>query len=691
MKIPNVNTSYFIAISLFFAANLNLQAEDGYKLWLRYAPLENPQLDVPYASQVVVPGGSPTMEAIRSELKKGLGGMLGHDVALSDHVTGNGAIVVGTPASSPLIASLGLQAKLQGLGHDGYLIYSAANGGHAMTVIASSSEVGALYGTFHFLRLMQTRQQIAHLDISEKPAFQRRFMDHWDNPDGSIERGYAGNSLWRWNDLPGKLDPRYIDYARAEASLGLNGVVLNNVNAKPEQLTPEYLRKAAALANVFRPYGIRVYLAANFAAPIAIGNLKTADPLDPTVQKWWQAKADEIYRLIPDFGGFLVKANSEKQPGPQDYGRTHADGANMLAEAVAPRGGIVMWRAFVYASMKSNEDRATAAYKQFTPLDGKFRGNVFVQVKNGPIDFQPREMFHPLIGAMRKTPLLAELQITQEYLGHETDLVYLAPLWKEFLDSDTYRNGPGSTVAKILASSPMTAIAGVANTGSDTNWCGQDFAQANWYAYGRLAWNSNLTAEQIAEEWARMTWGNDPQVISTVCAMMRGSRDACVNYEMPLGLTDMEDNTHYGANPPRHANYHQADAQGIGYDRGRTGSDAVSEYAPAVGERYANLATCPDDLLLWFHHVSWDYKMKSGRTVWDELCFRYNAGVDYVKQMQTQWQTLRGKIDPERFSAVQARLDQQLAHATNWRDVCIRYFQSINHKPLPAYLAQSKG
>jgi alpha-glucuronidase len=671
-----------------------LKAEDGYLLWLRYPKIDDGQLRQTYsesANGIVVQGKSPTLTVIRTELQRGLSGLLANDFSSNGMIAQGGDIVIGTPSSSPIIARLGLQSKLKALGDDGYVICSVTNSGCPVIVIASQSEVGALYGTFHFLRLIQTRQDIAHLAISEKPMLQRRLLDHWDNLNGSVERGYAGKSLWQWDELPGKIDPRYVDYARANASLGINGAVLNNVNAKPEQLATSYLKKAAALADVFRPYGIRVYLSANFAAPLSLGGLKTADPLDSNVRKWWKDKADEIYALIPDFGGFVVKANSEGQPGPQDYGRTHADGANLLADALAPHAGIVMWRVFVYESMSGSHDRATQAYKEFKPLDGKFDDKVFLQIKNGPIDFQPREMFHPLFGAMPGTSIMVELQITQEYLGQSSDLVYLAPMWKECLESDTYANGQGSTVAGILAASPMTGITGVANTGGNRNWCGSDFSQANWYAFGRLAWDNSLTADQIADEWIRMTWGNDPKVVSTILAVMRGSWEDCVNYEMPVGLTDMEEpGHHYDPDPARFQNYHQADVQGIGYNRGRTGSAAVSEYAPPVGDKYDNLATCPDDLLLWFHHVSWDYKMKSGRTVWDELCFRYNAGVEHVKQMQEKWESLRGGIDPERFAAVQKKLSAQLAHATNWRNKCIRYFQSINHQPLPAYLEQAK-
>ncbi len=684
---------------LFVLGACPVQGEDGYRLWLRYELIGNSALRGSYSagiSEIVAPTNSPTERIIRDELRRGLEEMLGRKPRVKATLSRSGALVVGTPANNPAIAALGWGEELNALGPDGYLIRTTTNGGWVATVVAAHAEAGALYGAFHFLRLLQTERDISSLNLMERPMHERRLLNHWDNLDGSVERGFAGKSLWNWKELPRKLDARYRDYARANASLGINGAVLNNVNSKPEQLSAEYLKKAAALADVFRPYGIRVYLTANFASPKKIGGLRTADPFDVEVQKWWRTKVDEIYQLIPDFGGFLVKANSEGQPGPQDYGRTHADGANMLADALAPLGGIVMWRAFVYNSPKVDCDRAKRAYLEFLPFDGKFRTNVIVQVKNGPIDFQPREPFHPLFGAMRQTPLMAELEITQENMGHSTDLVYLAPMWQEFFESDTFANGSGSTVSRVLTNSTLTAIAGVANTGRDGNWCGHHFAQANWYAYGRLAWNSHLAAAEIADEWARMTWGNKSNVVATVTNMMRGSWEACVNYEMPLGLHHiMEPGGHYDPFPhlqnkssPEYSAtyYHKADMDGIGFNRTISGSDAVSQYAPPVQDRFANLETCSPELLLWFHHVDWDYRIATGRTVWEELCFRYNDGVNYVKQMQTQWKTLRGQVDAERFAAVQRKLEAQRLHATKWRDVCVRYFQSVNQKPLPDYL-----
>jgi alpha-glucuronidase len=680
----------------FLLARTN--AEDGHRLWLRYDQIDNSEVLKAYDEQLkamTLSGDSPTLNVVRSELRQGLKGLLGRDLAEEAENAGSGGIVVGTPSSSEFIAALKWEPMLKTLGAEGYLIRTVNQGGCRHVVIASEAETGVLYGAFHFLRLLQNHEDIGALNIVERPRLRQRMLNHWDNPDGSIERGYAGRSLWKWDQLPHQSDPRYIDYARANASIGINGTVLNNVNSKPEHLNADYLRKTAVLAGVFRPYGIRVYLAANFACPEKLGGLPTSDPQDPSVRKWWKDKAEEIYAIIPDFGGFLVKANSEGQPGPQDFGRTHAEGANMLAEALLPHGGTVIWRAFVYADAKSDRDRAKRAYLEFEPLDGKFNENVFIQIKNGPIDFQPREPFHPLFGGLRKTHMMAELQITQEYMGWSTHLVYLAPMWKEFFDSDTHANGRGSIVADILASGPRTGIAGVANTGDSRNWCGHDFAQANWYAFGRLAWNNKLDAEQVAEEWVRMTWGSDPVLVATLVKMMLGSWSACVDYEMPLGLHHIMDDVHYGPKPSREnkgnpdfsaVHYHKADAAGIGFDRSRQGSDAVSQYAAAVRDRFDDINTCPPELLLWFHHPDWDHRMTTGRTVWDELCFRYNAGVDYVKGMQQAWESVRGRVDEERFLAVRKRLADQVAHSTKWRDTCVRYFQSINQRPLPGYL-----
>ena len=670
---------------------VRLRAETGSELWLRYPPLTDAIQRTSYrqcVTAIVVQGRSPTSDAIAAELGRGFRGLLGADIPRVDRPRSDGAVIVGTPSTSPLIAALGWTDALARLGDEGYLLRSTKAGGRTATVIASSGETGALYGAFHFLRLMQTGQPLARLDLAERPRLERRLLNHWDNLDGSIERGYAGRSLW-W---PDRDEGRLRDYARANASIGINGAVINSVNANPRSLSAPLLEQSADIARVLRPYGIRIYLAANFAAPKMLGSVPTDDPLEPAVAAWWRAKADEIYRLIPDFGGFVVKANSEGQPGPQDYGRTQADGANLLADALSPHGGIVMWRAFVYDA-NVDPDRVKRAYKAFVPLDGRFRDNVFAQVKNGPLDFQPREPFHPLFGAMPKTPLMAELQITQEYLGQANHLVYLAPMWKEFLDADTYARGPGSRVASVidgtLEGKRRSGIAGVANTGRDVNWTGQDFGQANWYAFGRLAWDPGLSAGAIADEWIRMTWGRDPELVATIRSIMLDSHEIFVRYTMPLGLHHLIGGDHYAPMPentdPRRADwsatyYHRADALAVGYDRTRQGSGAVEQYRPPLREVWNDPATTSDDLLLWFHRLPWEYRMKSGRTLWDELVLAYNRGAEEAKGLEARWSSLQGKVDEERYQAVLARLHRQAEDAAAWRDKCVRYFQAARNR-----------
>ena len=674
------------------------RGEDGYELWLRYRPLAEPPGTTagrPAVTEVVMGAGTPTLRAARDEVGRGLRGMLGADVPLVDAVTRDGALVAGTPAGSSAIAALGLGPDLARAGDEGFVIRSARVAGKRATVIAANTDVGVLYGAFRFLQLLQTGRPIDALFLVEAPRVRHRVLNHWDNLNRTVERGYAGFSLWDWHKLPDYVDPRITDYARANASLGINGTVLTNVNANATSLLPEYLAKAAALAGALRPWGIRVYLTARFSAPVEIGGLKTADPLDPEVGAWWKRKADEVYGLIPDFGGFLVKANSEGQPGPQDYGRTHADGANVLADAVAPHGGTVMWRAFVYSN-EAPDDRAKQAFAEFRPLDGRFRPNVLVQVKNGPVDFQPREPFHPLFGAMPRTPLMMEFQITQEYLGFATHLVYLAPLFEETLRADTHTKGEGSTVARVIDGSlhgyARTGIAGVANVGTDRNWCGSVFACANWYAFGRLAWDHELTSAAIADEWVRRTFGNDTALVAPVKEMMLGSREAAVDYITPLGLHHlMAEGHHYGPGPwvdtaPRvdwnSTYYHRADANGIGFDRTATGSNAVAQYFPPVAGVFGDARKVPENLLLWFHHVSWDHRMASGRTLWEELVAHYHAGVEAVRQMQATWRSLEGRVDAERYEHVRAFLAIQEREARWWRDACVLYFQSLSGKPL---------
>jgi len=673
-----------------------VQADDGYELWLRYRPLE-PGLRDRVAAQarcLVGPKTStPEVDSALSELQRGLSGLLGRDVPLADQPCAGG-ILLGTPGSQPLLD--GLDLPLDKLGPEGFLLRSLELGGVAVTVIAAHGDTGLLYGSFALLRHLQAGASLEGLDVSEAPAIRLRLLDHWDNLDRTVERGYAGESIWDWWHLPDYVDPRYTDYARANASIGINGAVLNNVNAQPEVLSARYIRKAAAVADELRPWGMRVYLAIRFSAPVDIGGLDTADPLDPAVQAWWAAKADEIYASIPDFGGFLVKANSEGQPGPQNYGRSHADGANMLAAALRPHAGVVMWRAFVY-SQDNPEDRVKQAYDEFHPLDGAFADNVLVQVKNGPLDFQPREPFHPLFGAMPKTPLMMEFQITKEYLGFATHLVYLGTLWKEVLDADTWARGEGSTVARVIDGSlygkRLTGIAGVANIGSDRDWTGSTFNQANWYAFGRLAWNPQLDSRAIAEEWLRMTFSNDARFVEPAADLMLRSREAVVDYMTPLGLAHiMGSGHHYGPAPwvsdigrpewnPYY--YHRADATGIGLDRTRRGSNAVAQYAPPVAQRFEDLGQVPDSYLLWFHRLPWDYRMRSGQTLWQSLVAHYDHGVAEAEAMQASWEALSPWVDAQRFAKTRQYLQVQVREAHWWRDACLAYFSQASGLALP--------
>lgn len=683
---------FFLAAILLLLA-VPAHAEDGYDLWLRYRPMEDAaQAEYrPLATAVVSQGASPSLDAAKAELTKGLSGLLNKPVGAGS--VADGAIVIGTPASSPLVA--GLKLPLATLGNEGYLIRSASLDGHAVTMIAANTDIGVLYGSFVFLRLIQTRQPVAHLDIASRPRLKLRLLNHWDNLDGTIERGYAGHSIFDWQKMPDYMDPRYTVMARADASVGINGISLNNVSADVWMLAPMYLTKVAALADVLRPYGVRIYLAVKFSAPVELGKLKTADPADPQVQAWWKQEVDKIYRQIPDFGGFVVKANSEGQPGPRDYGRTQAEGANVIADALKPHGGTVFWRAFVYSD-KDPTDRAKQAYNEFKPLDGQFRDNVFVQTKNGAIDFQPREPAHPMFGAMPKTNLAMEVQLTKEYLGQATHLVYLPVLWKEVLDWDTMAKGKGSTVARVIDGTldghANSAMVGVSNIGDDRNWTGAQFSQADWYGFGRLTWDLDLSPQQIAREWLGMTFTNDPTFINTMVPMMIASREAVVNYMTPLGLAHMmATGHHYGPGPwvnnlsrpewnPVY--YNRADAEGLGFDRTPTGSDATSQYAPPIARLFAG-PDIPDRYLLWFHHVAWNHKMKSGRTLWDELVLHYDHGVATVHQMRQTWDAMKPYVDGERWSQEAAFLTIQQKEAQWWRDACLAYFETFSHMPMP--------
>lgn len=556
------------------------------------------------------------------------------------------------------------------------------------SIIASSS-IGILYGAYDLLRLQETGN-LSHLSKTEKPAVNLRILNHWDNLDGSIERGYAGKSIWKWDEIildkagefkniSKDLRNRLITYARSNASIGINGAVLNNVNASPQMMTSEYLHKVKVIADIFRPYGIRVYLSINFASPMALGYTKTADPLDMKVQLWWKKKAKEIYASIPDFGGFLVKANSEGQSGPGDYHRSHADGANMLADALKPFGGIVMWRSFVYGANHKGEDRVKQAVSEFKYQDGKFRDNVILQSKNGPLDFQPREPYAPIFDNIHQTPQIAELQITQEYLGQSKHLVYLAPMWKEFF--------------RFVSPDKLKGIAGVSNIGDNANWCGHPFSQANWYAFGRLAWDPSISSEEIAHEWLIQTYEcKDERFTKPVEMMMLTSREACVNYMMPLGLHHIfKFDHHYGPEPDGFkaeyplewcpVYYHQADSNGIGFNRSSDGTDAVGQYPEPYRSLYDNLATCPEEYLLWFHHVPWNYRMKSGSTLWEELCMRYNMGVSMVETYRDYWHTSTKEYMKDHITEwemTDSLLNVQLASAKEWRDVCLKYFQTFS-------------
>ena len=587
---------------------------------------------------------------------------------------------------------------------EGYNIYArpAQQGDNIQyeATITASNPIGLLYGAYELIRLQNTdayntgsgnQQNFSKaIDETEKPQVGLRILNHWDNLDGSIERGYAGKSIFKWEEIKlgknGKggsisksLHDRLITYARANASLGINGSVLNNVNASPKMMTAEYINKVKIIANILRPYGIRVYLSINFASPMALGYTKTADPLDKKVQQWWKKKAKEIYATIPDFGGFLVKANSEGQPGPGDYHRTHADGANMLADAVKPYGGIIMWRSFVYGANHKGEDRVKQAVSEFKGMDGKFRDNVILQSKNGPLDFQPREPYAPIFDNIKQTPQIAELQITQEYLGQSKHLTYLAPMWKEFFD--------------FVNPDRLVGISGVANIGDDANWCGHPFSQANWYAFGRLAWNPSLTAEEIAHEWLVQTYENqDERFTKPVEMMMMTSREACVNYMMPLGLHHIfKFDHHYGPEPDGFiasyplewcpVYYHKADAQGIGFDRSSKGTDAVGQYPEPYRSLYDNIETCPEEYLLWFHHVPWTYKMKSGSTLWQELCMKYNMGVAMVEVYRDFWHTSAKqymKGHEQEWQHTDSLLNVQLENAKEWRNTCLKYFQTFS-------------
>ncbi|MBK8503238.1 MAG: alpha-glucuronidase [Saprospiraceae bacterium] len=689
---------FIYCFSFFLGTFFQSIAEDGYRLWLRYDLVNNPDLLIQYREQIqsmLILGENASMEAVKNELQLGLKGLLGKDIP-SGLLTDNHLLLVGTYGPNTILSERLTPNETENLGDEGFSILTKEIDGKKIISITALHDTGVLYGVFHFLRLLQTQQDIENLNIQSIPKIKVRILNHWDNLDRTVERGYAGFSIWNWHQLPEFIDQRYIDYARANASIGINASVLTNVNANALILRPDYLEKVKALADVFRPYGIKVYLTARFSAPIELGKMETADPLSEDVQSWWNEKVKEIYEFIPDFGGFVVKANSEGQPGPQNYGRTHADGANMLAEAVAPYGGFIMWRAFVYSN-EDPDDRHKQANNEFVPLDGKFKSNVLIQVKNGAIDFQPREPFHPLFGALEKTPVMMEFQITQEYLGQGTHLVYLGPLFKEVLDSDTYMEGRESTVGEIIDGSitgqSITAMAGVANIGSDRNWTSHPFGQANWYVFGRLAWDYDLSAEAIAAEWVKQTFGNDPGMGQVVESIMLDSREAVVNYMTPLGLHHiMGAGHHYGPGPWvskmsraewTSTYYHRADSLGVGFDRTSTGTDAINQYHRQIARTFESINHCPEKYLLWFHHVPWHQPLASGNTLWNEICLHYQKGVDQVAGFVDRWQNIQDSIDEQRYHHVLSLLTIQLKEARWWRDACLAYFQTFSQLPFP--------
>lgn len=670
-----------------------LFGKDGYELWMAYEPLHSDAAThyLGLCATVTVADQGELARSAAAELKRALPRLLGSRTAVfteKDSFSDSpGHCIAGTYATlETLLPEGSIPAATRTHHAEGYQMCVTAKGS---LCIASASERGLLYGVFDLLRRMSSGEIWVPGPVKSDPKLAYRMLNHWDNLDGSIERGYAGETLWQWAELPHTVDPRYTDYARACASVGINASVLNNVNTQYEILTTEYLKKTAAIASVLRAWGIQTFLSVNFASPKVLGGLSTADPLDDDVAAWWREKADEIYTLIPDFGGFLMKADSEGQPGPYAYGRTHADGANMFAKVLKPHDGIIIWRAFVYGHGET--DRAKKAWADFTPLDGTFLDNVAVQVKNGPIDFMPREPAHPLFGAMDRTTLFMEFQIAQEYLGQGNHIVYLGPMWKETLDFDTHARGEGSTVGRLLSADPdhrnFTGAAAVSNTGSHPTWCGSHFHPLNLYAFGRLAWDYTLDTEEIAAHWLSQTFGHDAAFKEKILPMLMDSWEACIDYMTPLGLHHiMKEHHHYGPDPGfnggaredwRSTYYHRADKAGLGFDRTRNGSGAVDQYHPPVADMLNNVDTCPEKYLLWFHHVPWDRIMESGRTLKDELVYRYRRGVEKAEGMVRTWKSVQKLVDPRRYREVLEKLEIQAADAQEWEAVCTAYFMSF--------------
>ncbi|EAZ79584.1 alpha-glucuronidase family glycosyl hydrolase [Algoriphagus machipongonensis] len=698
--------AYFLSLALSLFITLSSFANDGYKLWMDYQKIENLELKTEVSdllSNIYFFGKNPTYEAIKNELKLASDSWIGRSPKFSQERLTSAKFYLGTREEFSQVLSLTQQAEIKALGEDGYWMGPVEIEGKTYFSIIGNKPVGVLYGTYKWIKTIQTNTFSKDTEFSDSPKIKLRMLNHWDNLDRTVERGYAGFSIWDWHRLPGYIDPRYIDYARANASIGINAVSLTNVNANALILTTDFMKKAKALADVFRPYGIKVFLTARFSAPMQIGGLETADPLNSEVIDFWKKKTDEIYSFIPDFGGFLVKANSEGQPGPHEYGRNHAEGANMLADALSPHGGLLIWRAFVY-SHEDEVDRHMQANNEFEPLDGKFKDNVIIQIKNGAIDFQPREPFHPLFGSINKTNVGMEFQITQEYLGQATNLVYLAPMWEEVLKSKTYKPSPASTVGSVLegkeTGQKTTLIAGVSNIGTDRNWTGHLFAQSNWFAFGKLAWNPEATSAEIAEEWTKLTFSQNQEVVSKVGEILLVSYETAVNYMTPLGLHHiMGRSHHYGPGPwvvggradwtaPY---YHQADSLGIGFDRTIDGSGALNQYAPEVVKNWEDPHQIPEKYLLWFHHVPWDFELSNGNTLWEEIAYHYDQGVKEVRQMQKTWDSLESQIDPEEFDHVKQLLAIQEEEAEWWRNACLLYFQTFSNRPFPSDIEQPEG
>jgi len=699
MNISAAQVKIFYIITFLVIMNSNAQSLEGYDLWLGYSKIEDPVILPEYqrhTKSIFFNNGSAVLETAQKELVRGIDGLLGQPSNIHNSQSLLNTMWVSKKMDLDKDIVKPFKADFEQIGKEGFIIKSITVNDNSILLITANEDIGILYGVFKLLQLMKMHKSFEGINIVDVPKIELRMLNHWDNLDRTVERGYAGFSLWNWQKLPEYIDPRYEDYARANASIGINATVLTNVNANSLVLTSAYLDKVAALAEVFRPYGIKVYLTARFSAPIEIGGLNTADPLDKDVIEWWNDRAKKIYKIIPDFGGFLVKANSEGQPGPQNYGRTHVDGANMLANALRPFNGMVIWRAFVYSELDTT-DRAKQAFTEFVPYDGNFLDNVLVQVKNGPIDFQPREPFHPTFGAMPNTPLVMEFQITQEYLGFSSHLVFLPKLYEEVLDAETYRKGKKSTVAQVidgsLFNSKISGMAGVANIGTDLNWTGHPFAQANWYGFGRLAWNPYLSSEAIAEEWLRLTYSNNSEFVEPVKSIMISSREAVVNYMTPLGLHHLMDTGHhYGPGPwvsdlsrpewnPTY--YHQADKDGIGFDRTPSGSNATSQYSSEIAEIFNAPETCPEEYLLWFHHLPWDYKLKNGEILWDAVALKYQEGVDQVGEMISIWKQAKTYISDDQYNEVRMLLEIQLKEAKWWRNACLLYFQTFSGKKLP--------